>query len=490
MRICRVLVTPWVATPRSARWLFVFVLVLVALADVLGNIFGVAARAWVFNAILIGVANAMCWLVLLPNGLLLAMSARRLRLPGISRDAVWSLPLYAALGIGVPMMFQLPSGQMLAFAVVQMLIAVGAMLFMVLPYYLVLALYGLFLISHRALSHFIPVPGVFDPRFVPWGGMVAIMLLVVLAWRWRQLLHGGYAEGGLRAPGMVFFRRNLGGAHHDPLIDAGSLRVRPDWMLVHPDLRGAGPKQPAKSLRLALGGVYLPQTMLGRLYGGLLVMLLFALMGFFFFAITFDDHSLSHALSYVFSHGGFRWLSWLFAVFGLSFVVGPVELLTSRWGQANAELPLLALLPNLSQTGHSQRLLLRAVLAPPAAQLGLLVLVGWVGVVSMELGSPIGLAMLAVAGGCLGYLCAMVLSIFGGHPLSGFGKSLLLIGMFVLLSLTMLLPQLGDEAIAPAIGKAEDALVVAWLALALFLLWLGRSGWHELQQRPHPFLPN
>jgi hypothetical protein len=120
----------------------------------------------------------------------------------------------------------------------------------------------------------------------------------------------------------------------------------------------------------------------------------------------------------------------------------------------------------------------------------LLVLVGWVGAVSMDAGLSVGLAMLAVAGGCLGYLCAMVLSIFGGHPLSGFGKSLLLIGMFVLLGLTMLLPQLGDEAIAPAIGKATVALVVAWLALALFLLWLGRRGWHELQQRPHPFLSN
>lgn len=490
MRICRVLMTPWVATPRSARWLLVFVLMLVAVAEVLGNIFGVATRAWAFNAILIGVANAMCWLMLLPNGLLLAMSARRLRLPGVSRDAVWSLPLYAALGIGVPMMFQLPQGHALTFAVMQVLIAVGAMLFMVLPYYLMLALYGLFLVPHQALGHFISVPGMLDPRFVPWGGMLAIMLVAVLAWRWRQLLHGGYAKGGLRAPGMIFFRRNLGGVHRDPLIDAGSLRVRPGWMLGRPDLRDTGPKRPTKSLRLALGGVYLPQTLLGRLYGWVPVVLLFALMGLFFFAITLDDHSLSHTLSYVFSHEGFRWLSLLFAVFGLSFVVAPVELLTSRWGQANAELPLLALLPGLGQAGNSQRLLLRAVLAPPAVHLGLLVLVGWVGAVRMDVGLSVGPMMLAVAGGCLGYLGAMVLSIFGGRPLSGFGKGLLLVGMFVLLSLTMLVPQLSDAAVAPVMGQADGALMAAWLALALFLLWLGRRGWHELQQRPHPFLPN
>jgi len=49
-------------------------------------------------------------------------------------------------------------------------------------------------------------------------------------------------------------------------------------------------------------------------------------------------------------------------------------------------------------------------------------------------------------------------------------------------------PGLRDDAVASALVTANHALVVAWLALALFLLWLSRRGWHELQQRPHPFL--
>ncbi len=488
MRIYRVLLTPWVATPRSARWLFLFVLTLLALGAVLGHIFGIAQQTWAFNAVVIGVANALCWLLLLPNGLLLAMTARRLRVPGINRDAVWSLPLYAALGIGVPMLFQFQQGHVLEFAIVQVLVAVGAMLFMVLPYYFVMALYLLVVISHRALNHFISIPGLFDPRFVLWGSTAGVVALAVLAWRWRQVLRGGCRERGLGAPGMVFFQRNLSRAQSDPLTDAGSMRIRPDWLLARPNLHNVGPHRPTKSLRMALGGVYLPQTIIGYLHQWAFVVLSLTLMGLVFFGVTFGDHSVSGALHYVFSHDGFVAASWMFAVFALASVMQPVELLTLRWGRVNSELPLLALLPRLGRAGRSKRLLLRTVIEPPAARLGLLLVLGWLGVASLHVGWPVALAMLVVALGCLSYLYAMALSIFGGRPLNGFGKSLLLLCMFVVLSATVLLPQLGDGLAAPLVARAGGALMVAWLALAVFLWWLARRGGCALHQRPHPFL--
>lgn len=488
MRIYRVLLTPWVATPRSARWLFVFVLTLLALGAVLGNVFGIAERVWVFNAVMLGVANALCWLLLLPNGLLLAMAARRLRVPGINRDAVWSLPLYAALGIGVPMLFQFQQDHVLEFAVVQLLAAVGAMLFMALPYYFVMVLSLLLVISHQALSHVISIPGLFDPRFVRWGSTVAVIGLAVLAWRWRQLLRGGCRERGLGAPGMVFFQRNLSRAQSDPLTDAASMRIRPDWLLARPNLHDVGPHRPTKSLRMALGGVYLPQTIIGHLYQWAFAVLSLTLMGLVFFGVTFGDQSVSDALHYVVSLDGFVAASWMFTVFALAFVMQPVELLTLRWGRVNAELPLLALLPRLARAGGSKRLLLRTVIDQAAARLGLLLLLGWLGVSILHLGWPVALAMLVVAVGCLAYLYAMALSIFGGRPLSGFGKSLLLLGMFVVLSATVLLPQLGDGLAAPLVARAGGALVAAWLALALFLWWLARRGGGALHQRPHPFL--
>ena len=81
-------------------------------------------------------------------------------------------------------------GHVLSFSVVQVLLAAAAMLFMVMPNYLVLPLYLVLLLSHRALSQAISIPGPPDPRFVVWGGTLAVVLVFVFAWCWRQLLRG------------------------------------------------------------------------------------------------------------------------------------------------------------------------------------------------------------------------------------------------------------------------------------------------------------
>jgi hypothetical protein len=490
MRLYRMLLTPWMATPRSGRRSFVLVLALLALGDALAHVFGVAARAWMLDAAMLGIANAACWLLLMPNGLVLALAARRLRLPGIDRDVVWSMPLYAALGIGVPLLCRFPQGHVSSFATLQLLLAAGALLFMVLPYYLGLGSYFVFVFFHRALSQVISIPGPSDPRFVPWGGTLVVVLLLIFAWRWRQLLRGDYIERGWRAPGLINFRRTLGMAQHDPLTDAGSMRVRPGWLIARPDLSHVGPQSPTRSLRIALGGVYLPQTIIGRLYQWIPILLALAFMALVFFGATLDDHSVARALHYAFSRDGFVALSWLFAVFSLALVMAPVELLTLRWSRMNAELPLLALLPGLGGASGSKQLLLGVTLGRPGRHLLLLLLIGWLGAAALDAGWPVALAMLVVALGCFAYLGAMALSIFSGRALSSFSKSLLMLGMFVLLSLTVLLPQLWRDWDVLNAARADDALVVTWLALAVLLLWLARRGARALRQRPHPFLPD
>ncbi|MEO7052126.1 MAG: hypothetical protein ABI128_10730 [Rhodanobacter sp.] len=62
--------------------------------------------------------------------------------------------------------------------------------------------------------------------------------------------------------------------------------------------------------------------------------------------------------------------------------------------------------------------------------------------------------------------------------------------MFVLLSVTVLLPPLRHDWDALYAIRADEALVSAWLALAGLLLWLGRRGWRALRQRPHPVTPD
>lgn len=489
MRLYRVLLAPWVATPRPARWLFVVVLALVAAGDVLGRVYGGARYTWVLSAVVLGIANAACWLLLMPNGLMLVLAARRLRLPGISRDVLWSLPLYAAISIGGPGLLQIPQGHVLGFSIVQLLVATGAMIYLLMPAYCGIAM-SMLPALHGGVRQFMPLPAVTDARFVPWGGMLVVLLLSVLAWRWRQLSRGDYVERGMRAPNLINFRRILSGASRDPLADAGALRARPDWLVARPDMHAVGAMAPVQSLRMALGGVYLPQSVVGRLYQLVPALLMLALIWLLLFVVTLGDHGESRLLHYLFSRDGFVVVSWLFAVLGLAIVMMPVEVLTLRWGRTNAEVPLLALLPGLSPAGDGKRVLLRTALQGPALRLGLLLLVGWVGAITLAVGWPVELAMLVVALGCLGYLCAMALCIFGGRPLSGFGKSLLIIGLFVLLSLTVLAPQLWGAWPRLLANRAHDALGITWLALGLLLLWLSRRGWRGLQQRPHPFQSN
>jgi len=258
MSLYRVLLAPWIATPRSSRWLVVIVLVLLLVGDVLARVFGHAAHPWVVSAMLLGVGNGLCWTVLIPNGLLLALDAQRLGLPGIGRDVVWSLPLYAVLTIGVPMLLQLPHGHVLGFGIVQVLVATIGALYMLLPAYLGLAL-CLLPVLNGPISRVVVLSGPTDPRFVPWGAGAALLLLLAVAWRWGQLLRGGdVPRRGMRAPNMINLRRSLSVSRSDPRTNASALRARPDWLFARPDLRCVGPQAPIATLRVVLGGIYLP----------------------------------------------------------------------------------------------------------------------------------------------------------------------------------------------------------------------------------------
>lgn len=491
MSIDRILLAPWIATPRSTRWLVAIVLALLVVADVLALIYGHAAHPWILSAILLGIGDGLCWTVLMPNGLLLVLDARRLGLPGIRHDVVWSLPLYAVLSIGVPMLLQLPHGHVLGFGIVQVLVATIGALYMLLPAYLGLA-FCLLPVLAGPVTRMLVLPGPTDPRFAPWGAGAALLLVLAVAWRLRQLLVGGVVPTrGMRAPNMINLRRSLSMSRSDPRTNASALRARPDWLFARrPDLRCVGPRASIVSLRVALGGIYLPRTISSRFFDLILAALILAFYGLLFFGITHFDATAEQWVQYVFSRRGFLFAGWIYAVFCLVLVLLAVELLTLRWSRVNAELPMLGLLPGLGQTGDIKRTLLRTAIKRPASQLGLLCVVGLIVAAHLHVGPQVELAMPLIALACLGYLVASALSIFGGHPLSGFGKNLLVIGMFMLLSLTALLPMLWHDRAELSAVRTGDTLGAAWFALALFLLWLGHRGWRGLRQRPHPFLPN
>lgn len=485
MNLSRVLLAPWIATPRSLRWIVALGLGVCFVADGLGRIFGHADREWLWSAAMLGIGNGICWGLLMPNAVLLVRDAQQLRLPGIRRDVAWSLPLYAVLSLGVPVLLQLPDGHVASFAVVLVLAAASGGLYMLLPGRLALLAYVL-LVLNGTVFHVFRLPGLTDPRFVRWGAAAAPLLVLAVVWRWRQLLRAGDIPlRRLRAPNVINMRRAYGMSRADPLTDAALLRARPDWLAIRPDLRDTGPQATITSLRMALGGQYVPQTLSGRLYQ-LVPSALIMLVGLIFLATSFGDHRVWPAMRYLFGREGFVYVGWLFAVVSMMSVMTAVEVVTLRWGRLNAELPLLVLLPGLGHAGDIKRMLLRAVLQRPARFLGAI----GMDAASLGVGWPVVLTMLLIVAGCLGYLVAMALGILGGHALSGAGKLFVLIGMLVLLSLTALLPMLWHGWSGLTVVDASAALAASWLVLALFLLWLGHRGWRGLQARPHPFLAN
>ncbi|WEN14734.1 hypothetical protein PY254_16095 [Rhodanobacter sp. AS-Z3] len=485
----RVLLAPWIASPRSSRWLVVMTFVVALAGAVVTRISTHGARPWLLSVMVLGAGNALCWLLLMPNCLFLAIAARHLRMPGITRDVSWSMPLYAVLVIGVPMVLQLPQGNVMAFAVVQLLVAARAMLYMLLPAYAGILL-CLLPALHAIARHLVALPGIADPRFVSWCGGLVVLLLLLLAWRWHQLLHGEIPTSGLRAPGLINLRRNMGRAQSDPLTDATLLRRRPAWLIARVDLSDVGLRAPVQSLRVALGGGYLPQTAAGRLIQLAVALLAMLAVGLLLFAVTMGDNSGGQFLHYLLSREGFTYEAWVFGAFSVGASAVAVEFLLLRWERVNAELPLLALLPGLSGNEDIKRLLLRTAIQRPAGYIVGLLLMGWLWVAGYGYGWVIGWAMLVVSLASLGYLYTMVLGIFAGRPLSALGKALLIVALFTLSSLTLLLPPLWHDWSALSEANMQTALGFSWLLLTLFLCWLGRRGWQGLQQRPHPFIPN
>jgi hypothetical protein len=91
--------------------------------------------------------------------------------------------------------------------------------------------------------------------------------------------------------------------------------------------------------------------------------------------------------------------------------------------------------------------------------------------------------------GSSGFLLAGILATIGGRPLSNWALGMLALFGYALICISIFLPALSDHGVR--IGTTGSAvLAVAWASLIVALFWLGRRGWHGLQQRPQPFLPN
>lgn len=501
MNLRTLILAPWRASKPAAQGTTLLLLVLAMLGAIAAGVYSSKPAWWVGPAMIMGIGEGFLWAFMMSSTVLLAIDARQLRLPGIQRSVIASLLLYGLLAVAVPTaVLSLFGGHPGATGALIMLFCVGGFAFALLPRYLGTAM-CLIPATLNALPPSITLPGPVDPDFFHFAVLAAGALLLMIALCWRRLLHvANPYESGWTQPMVMQFRFAARRAGWNPWTGFGGsihgvdstlqIRRRPNWLQPEADLRDCGPGHSVGSLRTALGGLFMPLTLMARLRQLAFVVvpsLLFVLL------ITLQDvhrHGAA-ALLAVWHDGGLIMLIW-FGAFGsmmLAFIC--MGQLWQLWQKPNAELPLLALLPGLDDSAQVKRDLLHAILLQPMRALALLLLVLLTLTVSLHLGTRAALFVLLGQLGSIGFVVAFTLTIIGGRPLGPWATGALTIFGCILINVSLFVPTLSDPGqIKLGGGTLLELFVVGWIVLAATLLWLGRRGWHGLMQRPHPFLPN
>lgn len=491
MRLWRLLILPGQALSQMSRHM-----VLAAAGVMLGLCVWIGPHAyshsvsWTLDAAHIAAQlNAVAW-VCLSNVLLLARDARRLRLPAIERDVLASLSMYVVLGIVLPTLWLGALGGPARVIAVELLLGAGlGMAYAVLPSYL--AMLAVFL----GTSHWLPLPGSAQPGFMTWAGPLTALLWLMVWLRWRTVLRDGRGAEGIYAPMLLVIRLglwNLGGgtmgAGRNNLLN----RQSRDWMRPAVDLRKSGPGHPQRSLRVALGGWFMPQTLASRLWQWV-GQLLAVLLGISLVTWQFMPHHAEEewvALLTTFCIAGLMWYGAMGSV--LMALVGTTQL-RIRWGKCNGELPLLALLPGLGDAVQAKRALLRASLLPPLCmQMALLLALMSAGFFTQQ-GIQDQLLLLLSQLGAMGLTVAFTLGVLGNVRRRDwllFALSMMSGCILIIINLSIAVPLFHHGGPIVLGNDGAGWLAAGWAAFTVALLWLGRRGWRGLQQRPHPFLPN
>lgn len=443
---------------------------------------------WLAASALYSAGLLMLWAFPFPCLLLLAMDARALRLPGVQAQILPSLLLWAllcllpliALNAGQP--GHLPSALLLC-----ALLMAGALCFSLLPRYVALVIGLSPSLLHAALGQW-SIAGPADPGFAHWALPLLAGLVAIAAIRWRQLLHAGSATlQGWSSPIVMQQRQGRWGAWSG-LGDGRMSLARPEWLRIEPALAGTGPQAPRRSLRVALGGWYLPQTAGSylRQLGFMLAIVALPLAGSAWLGLQQrHDPQL----------GAFARGLWVGLGSGLGVMAGPItSLLTGlwlyrRWNRPQGELSLLGLLPGLGEPAQQRRQLLHAGLSLPLlAHAALLLLLASAGLSQASLHPLLQLPLLSQLG-CAMVTVAVVLHLLAGRELKQAAPIGLLVAGFALnlLSYIVTTVRVREPAAIPMAWLAT--LLTAELILLLLAAWQALRGWQAMQRRAHPFLP-
>lgn len=490
MNLWRLLTLPGYAMSEMARYVW---LALGALALSGAILFAVLTYAdtlrWILAAAYVwAMVNACAW-VFLANVVFLGRAARVLRLPRLVREVLVGLALYGVLSIVVPtLVLGLAGGHWLSVAIIVLFGAGVGAAYALFPTYIAVWVFFSSYIP-AALSPWLPQA--MQPGFNAWAAPAVALLWLVLAWRIRGLMWGRHSLKAPHGPTLLIFRQRLWGSGTGGESKGWGLRAPgrgPAWAQPRVDLGGCGPEHVERSLRVALGGWWLPQTWLSRLRQCLLLLAGVAAGALFLLVqVAADGHD--HRTNLVTDLGGAGSVAFFGTVIIVMFAIATVRSLYQRWGSANAELPLLALLPGLGTAPDAKRSLWRASLLPAVGvQLGLgallLILAG-----VLQLGRAGEVVLLLASFGSAALLCVFALMTFGGGPLRGWGSAWAMGAGYVWICLNGAIMQFNAE---PAVAFSQGALLilaVGWSAFYVAVLWLGQRAWCGLKRRPHAFMP-
>ncbi|GGY30922.1 hypothetical protein GCM10008098_25760 [Rhodanobacter panaciterrae] len=494
--------TLWFATARLTRWMIgMFYVLMIGLAIIVSHDLPAAEQVFPI-ALMLGLATGFWWVLFASKALSLAIDARQLRLPGIQRGIVAGLLLLALMTIALPaIVLGLCGGDAGILMVLLALAASAGSAYMLLPRSLAIVA----CISPTLLHSFwrqLHLPGLHDPHFTSAAWLVVLVLLVVLSRCWREQLRleNPYRRG-FNMPlalhvqyGRMSAQRNLhaGVADHAAQGRPWPIPWRPDWLWLQPQpgMRRLGPDHPVNSLRMMLGGLFTPLSAIGWLQALSRLLIISACVVLGALVLHYDGHRRypTHP-----SHdAATMYVDWFGAIGGMMITLVATTLLRQRWMRMNAELPLLALLPNLNGSRNLRHSLLLATLLPPLFCQAVLLLLMLVAALALHYSGTS--MLLIVMAQCLvsGVLIASTLCLLSGHPQAVRGVQVLLVLLVLALSVPPLLPPvlLGmDKHPWGADALALLPLGLLWLLLASMLCWLGYRGWRGLLQRPHPFLP-
>lgn len=481
MNAGRLLLLPWWATSKTTRGLITALIGLLTLACVVAAMHVPREPHFLYGVCC--VFNLVVWVLLMPNTMVLARDARMLRLPHLECDAVLSLIVYAIALVVMPGLAVTAPGLNTMQAILSLAIfAAAPMAYMCLPGYLSAFIIFGWLFSKHIEPAFAASIGQID--FTMWAVPMLLLLLLAIAWGWRRTVRGAIAAASYSAPMVLKLRTNAWKGQDK--VDVAFIRQRPDWMRAQPDLSRCGPGYGQRSLRVAFGGLYLPQRWPSRLRTWGWAALWSSLFVVFDAVQVWSQHPQA-GWELPWRAGLFSMLAW-----GVGFGATMVALvsllrLTRIWQNVTGELSLLALLPGL----RARRDLLRAMVLPPLhIQLALLAL-SLLCALALHLHTEALAFILVTQVGAFAFVVVFALLIAGGRLPKRWVIGALGCVAFVLLSASLFVPAMSDAStIKLPTGDAAMWLVCGWISLGAVLFWLGYRGWCGFVERPHPFLPN